>query len=386
MNIHQLQHKKVNRDPSVKLNKQNVPVEKEKTNTVNNDLPIGDQQQPIDAVEDEIKPKTEIKEERLISKRFTGNTTEQNKVTYHLKRPVEKEMENNKSGEFPARPIADKPVVNKTPSTGQNIKKERIVPQGSKTNLVTSAIADEKAIPTDKKENVDSAVVSIPPQPGQNKKSAIPKNSKLSINISFGPDVSAVGTDPGKWRMQYGLGIGYAISKHFGVRAGFYVARKIYSADSNSYHTPFNVINYYYRLDKVNANCLVYEIPVTIMYNFSTSKNHNWFVSTGASTYLMKKEEYDYTYKSSSGQLQKNSYSYKSKNSNIFSVLNFSAGYQYNFNNRFSIITEPYLKIPTTGIGFGKVNLNSAGIMFTIGYKPFNKTQPNKSVIPASNN
>ena len=32
---------------------------------------------------------------------------------------------------------------------------------------------------------------------------------------------------------------------------------------------------------------------------------------------------------------------------------------------------EPYVKLPLTGIGYGKVKLNSGGILFSIGIKPF---------------
>jgi len=31
------------------------------------------------------------------------------------------------------------------------------------------------------------------------------------------------------------------------------------------------------------------------------------------------------------------------------------------------------VKIPVTGIGVGKVKLNSTGVLFTVGFKPFLK-------------
>ena len=65
--------------------------------------------------------------------------------------------------------------------------------------------------------------------------------------------------------------------------------------------------------------------------------------------------------------------SYKNENSHIFSVINLSGGYQYHFSDRFSLMAEPYVKIPLSGVGQGKVNLNSGGILFTAGFKPFLK-------------
>jgi len=54
-------------------------------------------------------------------------------------------------------------------------------------------------------------------------------------------------------------------------------------------------------------------------------------------------------------------------------VLTISGGLQRNFGKTLSVIAEPYVKIPVTGIGFGKVKLNSGGIMLTVAVKPFHK-------------
>jgi hypothetical protein len=34
-------------------------------------------------------------------------------------------------------------------------------------------------------------------------------------------------------------------------------------------------------------------------------------------------------------------------------------------------MAEPYLELPLNGIGFGKINLNSTGLLFTLVVKPF---------------
>jgi len=87
----------------------------------------------------------------------------------------------------------------------------------------------------------------------------------------------------------------------------------------------------------------------------------------------MKKESYDYYYKYPSGYVDTKSWSISNKNQHYFAILDISAGYQYNFNKRVSLISEPYLKIPMVGVGAGKVKLNSGGILFTLSVKPFYK-------------
>ena len=79
--------------------------------------------------------------------------------------------------------------------------------------------------------------------------------------------------------MAYGAGIGYKISEKFSIRTGFYAARKVYSADPEDYDPPYNVLQYYPNLKNIDANCKVYEIPVTIDYTISRNKKQSWFVS-----------------------------------------------------------------------------------------------------------
>lgn len=197
--------------------------------------------------------------------------------------------------------------------------------------------------------------------------------NNFAINISAGPDVSSVGFNKaGKMAVNFGAGASYTVSNRFTLRTGFYVAEKIYSADKNQYHVPSGGSNITY-LYNIDANCKVYEIPVTVSYNFGRAKNHQWFASAGLSSYLMKKESYDYYYKYPNGSTYTKSWSISNKNQHYFSVLDLSAGYEYSFSKRTSLLAEPYLKMPLSGIGAGKVKLNSGGVLFTFILKPFYK-------------
>jgi hypothetical protein len=196
--------------------------------------------------------------------------------------------------------------------------------------------------------------------------------NNFGVSVSAGPDVSDVYHNTiGKLTMAYGVGLSYDISKKLSIRTGFYLSKKIYSVGADDYKMPAGTIGNYEYLQNVEANCKVYEIPVKVDYNFRKIKNHNWFVSAGLSSYLMKKETYDYYYKTPGGELYNKDWSISNKNKHFFSVLDISGGYVYSFNPRISLAAEPYLNLPLTGIGAGKVKLNSGGILFTLKAKPF---------------
>ncbi|RYG48453.1 MAG: hypothetical protein EOO01_13540 [Chitinophagaceae bacterium] len=196
--------------------------------------------------------------------------------------------------------------------------------------------------------------------------------SKFTLNVSVGPDLSSVSfSQPGKVQFQYGIGMSYQFSKKLSIRTGFFAGKKVYTADSTTYKTPYPIHN----LEEVDATCYVYEIPVSVLYHFGARKNHEWFVAGGLSSYIMKKETYGYHYKNAWGTPQYYNRTYNNENKHFFSVINLSLGYTHKFNDRLSFTGEPYVKIPAAGVGVGKVKLNSAGVLFTVGYKPFTRSK-----------
>jgi hypothetical protein len=196
------------------------------------------------------------------------------------------------------------------------------------------------------------------------------KNNGFALLISAGPDVSKAGSSSmGKMTLTYGGGIAFTKNR-FTLRTGVFMARKIYTANSEDYtlsYTPPPTAKF----EKADANCKVLEIPVNLSYNFASKGNANWFASAGLSSYLMKQESYNYLYKYNYGGYYNRQYDVKNKNNHYFSVLDLSAGYTRRINNTLSVTVEPYVKIPLKGIGEGEVHLNSGGVLFTLGIKPF---------------
>ncbi|MGQ0740362.1 MAG: hypothetical protein ACT4OJ_15020 [Bacteroidota bacterium] len=243
-------------------------------------------------------------------------------------------------------------------------------PAGDKKNDgLTAAQA-----PVDKKSEEKQADKSDGSAPLTRKEKQVTKRkSSFFISLSAGPDVSSTGRDElGRMKFLVGAGIGYTYKEKFTLRTGFYSARKIYTSSPEEYHAPSYFYTYYPNMQKIDADCKVYEIPVNLSYNFSNNSKQSFFATAGLSTYLMKKETYDYYYKyMPTGPTIHKEYSHYNENKHFFSVLNLGAGYQRNLSKRVSIIAEPYFKLPLKGVGYGKVKLNSGGVLFTLSFKPF---------------
>ncbi len=207
------------------------------------------------------------------------------------------------------------------------------------------------------------------------------KKSNFFFAVSAGPDVSFTsGDELGRMKMVGGFGLGYTFRGRITLRTGIYSGKKIYTASPANYKGSPQFYQYYPNLQKIDADCQVQEIPLNISYHFGNKNNRPFFVSAGVSSLIMKEETYNYFYKySATSPVINRSYSTYNQNRHFFSQLNLSAGYQLALGKRFSVIAEPYLKLPMGGVGNGKVRLNSTGIMFTITANPFGKFQSPKS-------
>lgn len=200
------------------------------------------------------------------------------------------------------------------------------------------------------------------------------RNSYFFIAVSAAPDVSFTNGDAlGRMKLLGGFGLGYTFRDRLTLRTGLYTGRKRYTASPANYKGSALFYQYYPNLQKVEADCKVQEIPLLLSYNFGKKKQHQWSATAGVSTLLMKEETYDYFYKYNAwGPTINRSYSIYNQNKHPFSVLTLAAGYQHQVGKKISLLLEPYIKLPLSGVGQGKIKLNSIGTQFTITYNPFN--------------
>ena len=232
----------------------------------------------------------------------------------------------------------------------------------------------ENKVDEQKEETKETKPVAVKKTDSKKQKNNSSFANNFFVSVSAGPDLSKVGDNTGEVRLAYGAGIGYQISKRFSVRTGFYAGRKVYTADPGDYHPPNNFWAYYPNLENIDANCKVYDIPITVDYKISSNKKQSWFVSVGVSSLLMKEETYEYYFKPNySPNYITYTKTIDNQNKHYFSVLNLSGGYTRVINKNISLQAEPYLKIAMDGVGYGKVNLNSGGVLFSAVIKPFAK-------------
>lgn len=335
--------------------------EKKNVATIDNRLPV--EEIKSDPSEKIIK-KNETKKNLVTRADITQKPNEQIKNEPALNSEQEKTLTEKPSTTIPAitknveekkkEPESVKPIDNTLEKPVENITEEsKINEPGSKPQELQPTLTKETKT--------------------QNKKNKGSFLNNLFFSVSAGPDLTTVGmNNTGKIKPVYGAGIGYQVTKKFSIRTGFYSTRKIYTAAPEDYNPPYNFWTYYPNMKNIDADCKVYEIPVSVDYTISQNKKQSWFVSAGLSSYIMKKETYEYYFKPPySPTYVTYTKTFDNENKHYFSVLNLSGGYTRNINKNISLRAEPYAKVALSGVGYGKVKLNSGGVLFSAIIKPF---------------
>ena len=194
----------------------------------------------------------------------------------------------------------------------------------------------------------------------------------LEFGVMAGPDMSAVSFGPlYKAGYNFGVQVGYRFSNRWLVNAGVIYTKKFYKTDSS--HFNYKEANSWPNttLSRVEGNCAMWEIPVNVRYDLSYNDKRRWFVSTGLSTYLMDKENYDVYYRRYGGPAYPVPLNSDTNSTYLFSIWDLSVGMERSLGKRFSLQAEPYLKVPLQDLGKGNMRMNSYGILFTLKYKPF---------------
>lgn len=187
------------------------------------------------------------------------------------------------------------------------------------------------------------------------------QKSKWALSAAVSADLSATGlegfTDPGT---MVGFAVEYYLADTWSVQTGATYAIKKYTALGSEYETPEWISARPDDLLSAVAKCTVIDIPLNVRKYFHTKKGKTFFVSSGVSTYLMLREDYNYEYTEERPNWEP-FWRYENRNNHFLGILNLSVGYETPISKNLALGIEPFMKLPLTGIGEGRVRFLSFG-------------------------
>ncbi|HSZ86782.1 MAG TPA: hypothetical protein VK787_12185 [Puia sp.] len=211
-------------------------------------------------------------------------------------------------------------------------------------------------------------------------------DQSLQVGILFAPEFSEVKHiyENNRIGNNFGVTLSYQLSSKISINSGFIFSKKYYQSNDESFHAPKGAVDTSVDIKFVNGSANVIDIPLNIRYNYFSDENSIFFVNAGFSSYLMSKQNVSLYCQPKNNYVSNLSLQYPAQGrwippspstppenkSYLFSVLNLSAGFETSLGNNFSFQFEPYVKLPVKGIGYGKVNMTSYGVNFSLKYAP----------------
>ncbi|PWV48856.1 outer membrane beta-barrel protein [Chitinophaga sp. S165] len=185
----------------------------------------------------------------------------------------------------------------------------------------------------------------------------------LYYGLIASPDITTVKFQRAS-NVGYNVGLlaGYRFNKRLAVETGVIYERKYYYSEGkyfNKKNTPWDNDNM--KILDVDGWCNMYEIPLNVRYTFATSSKSSWYVNGGISSYIMKKQGYNYNYEYY-GAPGNRDWVYKHTTKDWFSNAHVGVGYERSAGVLGILRVEPYVKIPVKGIGVGELPVTSVGM------------------------
>ncbi|HMH31614.1 MAG TPA: hypothetical protein VK543_01220 [Puia sp.] len=211
--------------------------------------------------------------------------------------------------------------------------------------------------------------------PNKNTSKSLHINRSLIIGVLFAPDITSVNSvAPDKLSSNFGLSLGYEFLKGLSINTGIIYTKKNYSANGDDFHAPESTFWGNRKPEYVQGDCSMWEIPLTLRYDFEVTGRTTFFINGGFSSYLMRHEDYTYFghYYTLGGQMRGYSYPGHFNNHRDYfaSVIDLSFGIEQRLSKNLSLQVEPFLRMPVRGVGLGQLQLSSYGLGLSLRYAP----------------
>jgi len=196
------------------------------------------------------------------------------------------------------------------------------------------------------------------------KLTTVSKTRKFYAGAFGGGDVTTIRFQEAK-RAGYGAGIaaGYRLNQKWSIELAASSETKFYYSDGR-YLDPKKVYQApNSKITEAEGSCRMLDLSIGGLYNLRKKNGGNWFIGGGLSSYIMKREDYAYTYYYyQSGASHVYEKEYRKATNNLASVANLSIGYRQYFGKTWQFRVEPFVKVPLKGLGYVNLPFMSAGL------------------------
>jgi hypothetical protein len=194
---------------------------------------------------------------------------------------------------------------------------------------------------------------------------------RWSVGPTAGPEFNSVGFSKKRsYSFLTGARLWYHITPNWSVQSGLLYSHKKYETDATAYTPPkgYWIERTNGRLpDRIDGSCRVLDIPLNFAWQTTGRSRMSFVFSGGLSTYFLLDEYYDFEF-DTENQGAATGWQTTDNSMVNWSIVNASVGVNYKIGTRLSLMAESVLKIPVGEVGWGNVELHSAGVFISARY------------------
>lgn len=164
-----------------------------------------------------------------------------------------------------------------------------------------------------------------------------------------------------------GLMVGLKFSKKFSIETGVLLAQKKYYSEGRYFKPKAGSMPANMLVKSLQSECNFIEIPLSIKYDLSTGPK-KFYLKAGFSSFVLTKEKNNYDAMVGT-QPQEIVSLYQTNRTYLAAAVRLSGGYQIGMRKGVDFRIEPYLQVPTRGIGVGFMPLSTAGLQILLTRK-----------------
>jgi hypothetical protein len=262
-------------------------------------------------------------------------------------------------------------------NTGIDVKLDNV--PANKATVLASSNTPADSMVTNKKQELVSVMDDVRPNKKTGKAhsasggASVAFKPTLALSLVASPDINSVkGLSQNKVGTNAGLLLTIGVTRKWSISTGAIYADKPYVTNFANYATAYQFAT---NPQSVTASCTVLDIPLNIGYQVYSKGSNKFSVGTGLSSYIMLRENYTFNYAGAypGGPA---TYNIRNRNQHIMGILNLNVTYQRAISSKLGLGVQPYYKLPLTGIGYGKVDLKSAGVAVGVTWNINPGTKP----------
>ncbi len=159
-----------------------------------------------------------------------------------------------------------------------------------------------------------------------------------------------------------GVALGYRINNRISAELGLQRVHANFYSDGKYVETANLKLKPSAKLDELNGNNKLTQVPIALRYNLL--KNNNHFFATGGTTIALitHTEKFDYNVIKNGAPRDVYRKFSALTGTKFFSSVNVSIGYQTPVSKFFDVKVEPYFQAATKGLGVGNLPVNNFGL------------------------